>query len=157
VGVNRNDINCSEYLHHLCGISHSPAPYFDLDEEFAVQQAILRVIGNKLIKSAHDISEGGLFACLLESAMGKGLGFAIHTGEDIRKDATLFGEAQCRVVVSVNPDLAPLFESELKGTPFTRLGHVNANSEITINNESWGFVSDWKEAYDTALEKLLNA
>jgi len=32
---------------------------------------------------------------------------------------------------------------------------VNANKEICIDNESWGFVSDWKDAYDTALERLL--
>ncbi|MCW3121522.1 MAG: phosphoribosylformylglycinamidine synthase [Flavipsychrobacter sp.] len=155
IGVNRNDINCSEYLHHICGVTHSPAPYFDLDEEASLQQTILRLIGAKLVKSAHDISEGGLFACLLESAMVNGLGFTVQTGDDIRKDATLFGEAQSRVVVSVNPDIHAIFEAELKGTPFTKIGKVNANKEICIDNETWGYVSDWKEAYDTALEKLL--
>jgi len=89
--------------------------------------------------------------------MAKNLGFSIHTDKDIRKDATLFGEAQSRVVVTVNSDLCTLFEAELKGTPFTKIGTVNANKEICIDNESWGYVSDWKEAYDTALEKLLNA
>ena len=155
IGINRNDINCSEYLHHLCGVTHSPAPYFDMDEEYSLQQAVSRLISAKLVKSAHDISEGGLFACLLESAMVNGLGFSLHTGDDIRKDATLFGEAQSRVVVSVNPDIHAIFEAELKGTPFTKIGKVNANKEICIDDESWGFVSDWKEAYDTALEKLL--
>jgi len=155
VGLNRNDINCSEYLHHICGVTHSPAPHFELEEEYAVQQAVARVIGNKLIKSAHDISEGGLLACMLESAMVAGLGFTLNTGDGIRKDAVLFGEAQSRVVVTVNPDLHPLFEAEMKDVPFTRIGHVNATKEIVIDHESWGFVSDWKEAYDTALEKLL--
>jgi phosphoribosylformylglycinamidine synthase II len=155
VGQNYNDINCSEYLHHICGVAHSPAPHFELEEEYKVQQAIARLISAKLVKSAHDISEGGLFACLLESAMTNGLGFTIHTDHAIRKDATLFGEAQSRVVVSVNSDLHTLFEAELKQTPFTKIGHVNANKEICIDDESWGFVSDWKEAYDTALEKML--
>ena len=108
-----------------------------------------------MVKSAHDISEGGLFACLLESAMGNDLGFTITTDTDIRKDAVLFGEAQSRVVVTVNPDLHALFEAELRDTPFTKIGHVNANKEIVIDEESWGFVSDWKEAYDSSLEKML--
>jgi phosphoribosylformylglycinamidine synthase subunit PurL len=155
VGVSQNDINCSEYLHHICGVTYSPAPHFELEEEFQVQQTIQRLVSEKLVKSAHDISEGGLFACLLESAMTNNLGFSIHTSNDIRKDAFLFGEGQSRVVVSVNPDLHLLFEAELKGTPFTKIGHVNANKEICIDDESWGYVSDWKEAYDTALEKLL--
>jgi phosphoribosylformylglycinamidine synthase subunit PurL len=155
LGVNRNDINCSEYLHHICGITYSPAPYFDLEEECQLQKTVYRLIGAKLIKSAHDISEGGLFACLLESAMPGNLGFSIHTDNEIRTDATLFGEAQSRVVVTVNPDIHALFEAELKGLPFTKIGHVNANKEICIDDECWGFVSDWRDAYDTALEKML--
>jgi len=156
IGENRNDMNCSEYLHHICGVTHSPAPYFDLEEEAKVQDTILRLIGEKLIISAHDISEGGVFACLLESAMVNGLGFSIHTDKKIRKDAFLFGEGQCRVIVSINPTLHAMFEAELKGTPFTKIGKVNANKEICIDDEGWGYISDWKEAYDTSLEKLLN-
>jgi len=115
----------------------------------------MRLISLKLVKSAHDISEGGLFACLLECTMANDLGFTIHTGKGIRKDAMLFGEAQSRVVVSVNPDIHALFEAELKGTPYSKIGIVNATKEVCIDDESWGFVSDWKEAYDNALEKLL--
>ena len=155
LGMNRNDINCSEYLHHLCGVTYSPAPHFDLKEEFQLQRTVKRLISEKLIKSAHDISEGGLFACLLESSMADGLGFSIHTGNDIRKDATLFGEAQSRVVVSVNPTIHALFEAELKDLPYIKIGIVNANKEICIDDDSWGYISDWKEAYDMALEKLL--
>jgi phosphoribosylformylglycinamidine (FGAM) synthase-like enzyme len=156
IGVNRNDINCSEYLHHICDVTHSPAPYFDMDEEYRLQQTIAHLISGKLIKSAHDISEGGMFACLLESAMANCMGFTIHTEKAIRKDATLFGEAQSRVIVSVNPDVYMLFEAGLKGMPFTKLGVVNANQEIVVDDDSWGYISDWKEAYDTALERLLN-
>ena len=155
VGKNRDDINCSEYLHHICGVTHSPAPYFDLDEEHKLQQTILRLISMKVINSAHDISEGGMFTCLLESAMNNNLGFEIETDKDIRKDAVLFGEAQSRVIVSVNPAVHAMFEAELDDMSFTRLGVVNAGGEIKIDDESWGYISDWKEAYDTALEKLL--
>jgi phosphoribosylformylglycinamidine synthase len=63
IGKCKDDINCSEYLHHLHGVTHSPAPYFNLEEEANVQQTITRLISEKLISSAHDISEGGLFAC----------------------------------------------------------------------------------------------
>lgn len=154
VGESREDINCSEYLHKLCGVTHSPVPHFDLEEEYAVQQAIARVIERGTIKSAHDISEGGLFACLLESSMGSGRGFTIHSNAKIRKDAFLFGEAQSRVVVSVNPDLKALFEAEI-GVPHSLLGRVAPTAEIFIDEESWGFLPEWREAYDVALERLL--
>ncbi|HYD20053.1 MAG TPA: phosphoribosylformylglycinamidine synthase subunit PurL [Flavipsychrobacter sp.] len=155
VGKNRNDINCSEYLHHICGVTHSPVPHFDLEEEHKLQQTILRLIGMKVINSAHDISEGGMFTCLLESAMNNNLGFEVETDKDIRKDACLFGEAQSRVIVSVNPAVHSMFEAELDDVSFTKLGVVNAGGEIKVDEESWGYISDWKEAYDTALEKLL--
>lgn len=156
IGANKEDINSSEYLYHICGVTHSPAPHFDLDEEYKLQQTILKLISEKVIASAHDISEGGLFTTLLESAMTNGLGFSIHTDKDIRKDAFLFGEAQSRVVVSVNPYLLQIFEAHLKDIPFTKVGTVNASQEICIDEERWGYISDWKEAYDTALEKMMS-
>jgi len=155
IGKNRNDINSSEYLHHIHGVSHSPAPHFDLEEECDVQQAVKRVIAEGLVKSAHDISEGGLFTCLLESGMVSGLGFTIHTLGELRKDAELFGEAQSRVIVTVNPDIHALFEAEMKNTPFKKIGYVNAQREVVIDHENWGYISDWKDAYDNAIENLL--
>lgn len=155
IGENKNDINCSEYLHHICGVTHSPAPYFDLDTEHKLQQTILKLIGAKLINSAHDISEGGLFTCLLESAMTNDLGFNIESIAGLRKDAFLFGEAQSRVVVSVNPAVHAMFEAEMDGAEYTKLGTVTAGGDITIDNDKWGYIADWKEAYNTALEKLM--
>jgi phosphoribosylformylglycinamidine synthase II len=155
LGTSRNDINCSEYLHHICGVTHSPAPHFDMEEEFTLQQTLMKLISNNMVKSAHDISEGGLFTCLLECTMPGGLGFNVSTDKSIRKDAFLFGEAQSRVVITVNPEIAALVEAEMRGVPFTKIGHVNATAEVTVDDESWGFVSDWKNAYDTSLEKML--
>ena len=157
VGESRNDINCSEYLHHICGVTHSPAPHFELEEEYQVQQAIANLIEKSVIHSAHDISEGGLFTCLLESAMGSGFGFSIDTDAHLRKDAFLFGEAQSRVIVTVDPNLKALFEAELGDTAHSYLGRVNANHEICVDQAEWGYLSDWEEAYDNALGKLLNA
>lgn len=156
IGNMTDDMNCSEYLHHICGVTHSPAPHFELEEEYTVQQTVARLITGKLINSAHDISEGGLFACLLESAMPKGLGFHIDTDKNIRKDAFLFGEGQSRVVVSVDHNLHTVFEAELKGIPFMKLGRLTATQQITIDDHNWGYINDWKGAYDNALEKLLN-
>jgi phosphoribosylformylglycinamidine synthase len=155
IGISRNDINCSEYLHHICSVAYSPAPYFDLDEEADVQNAVQRMIKEQMIQSAHDISEGGLFIALLESAMVMHHGFSITTDKSIRKDAYLFGEAQSRIIVSVNPAIAAMFEAEAQQMPITKLGVVTTG-EITIDNSHWGYINDWKNAYDTAIEKMLN-
>lgn len=157
VGTHRDDINCSDYLHHICGVTHSPAPHFDLKEEAAVQAAITKLISLGLIQSAHDIAEGGLFVALVESAMNHALGFEIHCPTDIRKDAVLFGEAQSRVIVSVKPEVQAMFEASLQQehVAFSKLGTINNLGELHIDGQHWGHINDWKNAYDTAIEKLL--
>jgi len=157
VGESRDDINSSEYLHKIIGEEFSPAPYFHLDEEYNVQQVVLELIKNKLIVSAHDISEGGLFITLVESGFNRGLGFeVIERSLGIRKDAYWFGEAQGRIVVSVSEAGKSAFVDfmETKSVPFSELGKVTAN-EIIIDNENWGRINEWKEKYDDAISNLL--
>jgi phosphoribosylformylglycinamidine synthase subunit PurL len=157
VGAQRNDINSSEYLHKICGIEYSPAPYFNLDEEFEVQHEIKKMIDKKLIQSAHDVSEGGLFITLMESCFNRNLGFTVTTTDHaIRKDAYWFGEAQSRVVVTVakenRNDFIMLLEK--METTVTYLGTVTGGT-ITIDGENWGTVTEWKEKYDNAIGNLL--
>ena len=158
IGIPRNDINSSEYLHKICGVEFSPAPYFDLDEEFNLQKAIHKMITHKLIESAHDVSEGGLFITLMESCFNSNLGFNVNNlNTEIRKDAFWFGESQSRVVVSVakekRPDFVQLLE-KLEPFEVAFLGNVTAE-EIIIDNESWGTVTEWKDKYDNAIGNLL--
>jgi phosphoribosylformylglycinamidine synthase len=156
VGESREDINCSEYLHQLCGVTHSPAPHFDMEEEYQLQETIMKLIREGLVESAHDLSEGGAFVTLVESSMYNNLGFDIRTAEGIRKDAFLFGEGQSRVIVSVHPDKKGAFETLMQGRKFSQLGKVTGNGHLHIDGSDWGHIRDWKKAYDTAIEKLLN-
>jgi phosphoribosylformylglycinamidine synthase subunit PurL len=157
VGTQRSDINSSEYLHKICGIEFSPAPYFNLDEEFEIQREILKMIHKKLIQSAHDVSEGGLFITLMESCFNRNLGFNVTTTDaGIRKDAYWFGEAQSRVVVTVKKENRNDFMMLLEKmeTTVTYLGTVTSGA-VNIDSESWGTVKEWKEKYDNAIGNLL--
>ncbi|MBP6431048.1 MAG: phosphoribosylformylglycinamidine synthase subunit PurL [Ferruginibacter sp.] len=161
IGTQRNDIGSSEYLHKICGVEYSPAPYFDIDVELHVQKAIGKMISHKLIESAHDVSEGGLFVALMESCFNRNLGFnvplSLGEGLGVRSDAYWFGEAQSRVVVSVSKakrnDFIQLLE-KVEPLECTYLGTVSDGS-ISTNNEDWGNVSEWKQKYDEAIEKMM--
>lgn len=150
IGQSRNDISSSEYLHKICGVELSPPPYFNLDEEKKNQDLVYQLIRSKAIQSAHDVSEGGLFTTLLESAMAGSLGFEIKTHTEIRKDAFLFGESQSRVVVSVAPNQLQAFLSMTEGHSCEKLGQVHANT-IQIDGDDWGPIQVWKTAYDEAI------
>ncbi len=157
IGTPQNDIASSEYLHKLKKVEFSPAPHFNIDEEYNVQQLIASLIKNKQVLSAHDISEGGLAVNLLESGFNRDLGFTVDAATDLRKDAFWFGEAQSRVVVSCSKDKATAVTEAAKaaGISATILGTVT-NGTIQVNGESWGTIDSWKNLYDTAIEKLIN-
>ena len=153
LGESKNDINSSEYLHKICQVEFSPAPYFNLEEEFKLQETVTGLIKNKLITSAHDVSEGGLFITLAESGFNRNLGFNVTQNKrDIRKDAYWFGEAQGRVVVSVQENKIDDFEQFIKNTPFEKLGVVTG-SDVKIGDETWEDIAYWKDKYETAIEK----
>jgi phosphoribosylformylglycinamidine synthase len=155
VGKSHDDINSSEYLHKVCGVEYSPAPHFELEEEFTLQQKIAALIKAGLIESAHDVSEGGLFVTLLESSFHSGLGVDVVAADsELRKDGFWFGEAQSRVVVSVKPAKVAAFRKLLGDHPFEELGFVT-NGSIEVDGQNWGDIVSWKHKYDTAIESLL--
>ena len=156
IGESRDDLGGSEYAANICGVEFSPAPYFDLEEEYRVQQAVADAIKNKVVQSAHDVSDGGLFTTLLESSLPNELGFDISSNEEIRIDAFLFGESQSRIVVSVHPEDQDAFiDIMLKHTvEFGMLGEVT-EGVVLIDGEDWNHISLWKEKYESALGKIM--
>ena len=157
LGEQRNDIGSSEYVNKIRGIEFSPAPYFDLEEEFNLQQLVAGLIKTGTIKSAHDISEGGLIVTLLESAFTNNKGFDVNAvGSSIRTDAYWMGEAQSRVVVSADAaNVAAIEAAAAKhGIKTTVLGKVTS-SDIIVEGENWGDIASWKNSYDTSIENKL--
>ena len=152
IGKSRNDIGASEYLYSFHKVKNSPAPVLDLDEELQVQELVRSLIRQKLVNSAHDVSDGGLFVCLLESAMAGNMGFAIETDEDIRKDAFLFGESQGRVVVTVSQEQLDGFIEVLAASDvdFTNLG-TTGGDEALVDGESFGKLSEFSVLYNESI------
>jgi phosphoribosylformylglycinamidine synthase len=158
LGETKNDINSSQYLVNIHKNENSSVPYFNLEEEYKLQSTLHKINEQKLAQSMHDVSEGGLFVTLLESAMSGAKGFEICYGTEIREDAMLFGESQSRVVVSIDSKNKENFEKLLTAHQlyFSLIGKVTKDS-IQIKSENWGAVSEWATLYNTAIEKEIFA
>ena len=156
LGQSHNDISSSEYLVSYHGVKESPAPYFNLEEEYALHQVVKGLISNAHVNAVHDISDGGLFVTLTEMGMPRDLGFDIVTDSEVREDAFLFGEGQGRVVVAVNEDQEDAFIEEMMGSgiSFTLLGHVT-KGKMMVDDEHFGFIDGAKDIFDNALAKHL--
>lgn len=157
VGKQVNDISSSEYLVSFHKEKKSPAPYFDLEEEFLLHNSLTNVIRKGLVNSVHDVSDGGVFNALIESSFVNGLGVEISSHKGIRKDAFLFGEAQGRAIVSVSPDKAVSLENELKssGIAFEKAGSVKGK-DLVIDGENMGSIAHYSTLYHTSIESKLN-
>ncbi|MAB95483.1 MAG: phosphoribosylformylglycinamidine synthase II [Flavobacteriales bacterium] len=157
IGESKNDISSSEYLASYHNIKQSPAPCFDLDKEYDVQNTITKLIREGVIESAHDVSDGGLFITLLESSFTNDLGFEIVTSSEVREDAFLFGESPSRVIVSVTETGEDAFLDLLKdlNTPFVLLGHVT-KGRISIDSSDFGDICEYKKIYNESLARKLS-
>ncbi len=157
IGPMIDDIASSQYLIFHYGIRHSPVPVFDIQVEKKVQDFIGMLIKKQLVKSIHDLAEGGLWIALIESAIYGNKGFDIQIPENGRRDGFLFGEAQSRVIVTVSQDDLQQLISLARDyqVPAYELGTVT-DKEIRINGYQWRDVSYWKELYESALEKYFD-
>lgn len=156
LGHSQEDFNCSEYLYRYQKVMQSPAPWFNLQAEYDLMMALRKLIGMKVIESAHDVSEGGLAINLLESAFVRGLGFDVLTDSGMRMDAFLFGEGGGRAVVTVKPENQDAFEEAMEdtGVPVLVLGEVT-EGDVIIDGDDFGEIEGYREIYTNSLEKKL--
>ncbi len=157
IGSYEEDISSSEYLANYHNVKASPAPYFDLDEEYKTHNVVKELIQADRINAAHDVADGGLYVSLVEMSFPRSLGFDIVTDSEIREDAFLFGEGQGRIVVTVSEDQEDLFLEHMVNSKvnFTLLGHVT-KGKLVVDDEHFGFVNEAKEIYDNALGNMLD-
>ena len=140
----------SEYLDRVHG-AVAGRPGLDLDRETRVQTLLREAIGNGLLRSAHDVSDGGLAVTVAESCAIGGIGaeLDLRLTDGDRADAALFGEAPARIIVSVAPDAVESLRSlaENHGVDFVEIGAVcGANlafaglADLPLANitEAWG-------------------
>lgn len=156
IGKEIFDLNNSEYLKWNHQITDSKVPYFSMEDEYRVQRTVFEANKLRLLRSAHDISEGGLFQTLLESSFENDTGVVINYNPKIRLDSFLFGEAQSRVVVSVDPQNLEALEniSHQNSVAIEKIGQVKG-SEIVINDLNFGSTAGWKNLHNTLLEEKL--
>ncbi len=132
LGEDKEELGGSEYLKVIHNKVAGDSPTINLDEEKKLQDALLNLIRKGFIKSAHDISEGGIISALAECCIvsqEKQLGCEVEIPIKSRKDFSMFSESQSRIIVSVSKDSVTEFENELKiaKLQFKKLGFVKGS------------------------------
>ena len=136
IGGLGDELGASHFLKVIHGKKTGAVPRMDFLKEIAVQDAVLALIKSRLVKSAHDCSEGGLAVTLAESCLsgGEQIGARIDFGvTGKRADELFFNESQSRIVISTSATNASAVLAMLdwRGVPARRIGTVGGN-ELTI-------------------------
>jgi phosphoribosylformylglycinamidine synthase len=109
----------------------------DFDKNVETYKDMARMIESGIIRSAHDISDGGLLAAIAEMALGGEVGAKVELSlyeRDLLDE--LFSEAPGRFVVEVDPDDSENFEKSLSNSPWRRIGLVGGADLLVGSNLS---------------------
>ena len=158
IGESREEVGGTEYLLAQHGLRAGAPPAIDLEQEKRNQDFLLEAIEAGLVRSAHDLSEGGLAVALAECAFhGRGrMGCEVDLRSDLRDDVLLFGESQSRILVTCRPaDLGGLLGSAAaRSVPAEAIGRTGG-TWIAVERSGRGIlrvpVAEAYEAWKTSL------
>jgi phosphoribosylformylglycinamidine synthase subunit PurL len=137
LGQGRGELGGSEYLKVCYDRVSGLPPSLDLAAERALQALIVTLAGERLVRSAHDCSDGGISTAIAESCFDTGGvgaevsidGVTVARSAPMNDAAALFGESASRVVISVTPDdvAAVLERAAAAGVPARVIGQTGGN------------------------------
>lgn len=159
IGTNKEELGGSEYLRSIYSQTRGVAPQLDLQFEKKMQQALLGAIQAGLLKSAHDISDGGLAIALAECCISNvedQHGATITLIDTIRPDALLFGESQSRVIISCSESRGISAEEwfRTRHIPIARIGTVGGD-RIRLNDLVDVELARLSESFYTAMPRFM--
>ncbi len=126
------------HLGLVLGLDGGDVPTVDLTAAPLLFSALHEAINRGLVRSCHDLSEGGLATALAEMAFAGGYGVEVDldrlAGESKLTDAAalLFSESATRFVVEVREDTVPKFTAAFDGQPCVRIGHVAPHDHMHV-------------------------
>ena len=137
LGDSRGELGGTEYLKVIHGLVRGVPPALDLAAERALQQLLVALSEERLVRSAHDCSDGGIAVTLAECCFDTaGMGAEVEidrvrvAGNDaVNVAAALFGESASRVVIGVAPDdvTAVLQRAAAASVPAKVIGRTGGN------------------------------
>ncbi|WP_075081992.1 phosphoribosylformylglycinamidine synthase subunit PurL [Mariniblastus fucicola] len=160
IGLTKDELGGSHWS-LVSETSGGNVPQVDIDGAIATYNATHAAIKSGLIRSCHDLSEGGLAAAVAEMAFAGGLGAEIDVAgievEAANVDlARLFSESNSRFVVEVTPENQADFESAMNNVAVVRLGKVTDGDSVTITSGDTTLISEPLSKLKSSWQKPLD-
>ncbi len=160
IGETHDELGGSEYYSSM-GYLGKDVPKVRTDEIKKEIELIPKAIDKKLVKSCHDLSDGGMGVAISEMTFSGDLGVEIDLSEVKtnlnRNDSILFSETSGRFLMEIKENRKEEFENLMKGCTISRIGKVNGedslrikglNGEEVINSKLSDLRKAWKGGTD---------
>ena len=159
IGETKNEIGGSEFLKSIFNRVEGEIPEIDLKLEKKTIDIILEAIKSGLIKSAHDVSDGGLAVALAECCVmnrKKKIGAEVNLDVKFRSDFYLFSESQSRFIVTIDPENQVEFEKLINSAQikFEKIGKV-FGKKLVINDLIDLTIEEIEDAYYNSFKRLM--
>ena len=146
IGETFNELGGSEY-YKLKGFLGANVPKVKGAKAKRTFKAITKAIDSGLIKSCHDLSEGGLAVAVAEMAFAGGYGLEIDLYKLPakaleRSDFALFSESNSRFLLEVSEKDRQKFEALMKGKMCVQIGKVTKEEKLLIHGLNQKIVVD---------------
>ncbi len=146
VGETFNELGGSEY-YKLKGYLGASVPKVKGAKAKRTFKAVTKAIDLGLIKSCHDLSEGGLAVAAAEMAFAGGYGLELDLGKAPgkaleRSDFVLFSESNSRFLLEVSEKDRQEFEALMKGKTCSKIGKVTKDEKLLIHGLNQKIVVD---------------
>ena len=161
----KTEFASSEYAKAIHGIVAGLPPAIDLAAEKRLIDCLVALAAGRAVRSAHDVSDGGLAVSVAEACFGhEGLGAEIAidaAGADDFAELALFGERGARAVVSVAPaslarvnEIAAQYQVRARriGTVTRGELRIQYQGAAVIQGSIESFRRMWSEALPKAIE-----
>jgi len=160
LGTLKGELGGSEYLKVIHNTVAGNAPSIDLSFEKRVHKACLDAIRNGIVKSATDISDGGLAVAIAESCINnpeKPMGASIYISRKLRDDEIFFGETQSVIILTISENhLLDIERIAAKNiVPCFTIGRVKDNNRLKMNESIDIALDELKQIYTNAIPDIM--
>jgi phosphoribosylformylglycinamidine synthase len=161
IGDTFAEIGGSEYLKQVHGLVKGLPPAINLELEKRLHDAVLEAIKKGMIRSAHDISDGGLAValaecCIFDQTNQRGLTANIES--ELRADLLCFSETQSRIIISISSQNKKAFEDYFRSLQmsFQFIGEIGGNI-YSVNDFFAIDINELSSIYSNTLPALMSS
>jgi phosphoribosylformylglycinamidine synthase len=149
-GLGRTDgrqMGATQYAKQVAGALWGVPPALDFEYEKKVQRVTRECVRERLVESAHDVSEGGLAVALAECCFERGIGLELEFEPDLER---LFHEGPSRVVVSTRNSAAVMAKALEAGVEAVVIGRTGGSR--LLEAEVAELKAIWRGGLESALQ-----